>query len=249
VDGDRLSRAVALAEVVPLEHPGDGVPGGQLDHLGRAHLAHPARVEDHEGLLRIQDVEDLLLVGPGVLQHLLPGERLAGGALAGGVPDHPGEVTDQEQDLVAEVLELAELVDQDRVAEVEVGRGRVESRLHPQGAPPRQLGPQGVLQQNLVRPAPDDFQRLVDRGHRPSPAATGRGAMYRKPAGRVSAAYKASIRKENLPGFWFNGTPRPAGPARVRLNRTNTLVTQNRCQCTFFTAGCRGLRCVSTRSP
>jgi hypothetical protein len=52
-----------------------------------------------------------------------------------GVADHPGEVADQEDHLVPEVLELPHLVEQHGVADVQVRGGRVEAGLDPQGRP------------------------------------------------------------------------------------------------------------------
>ena len=40
---------------------------------------------------------------------------------------------------MAGILELAHLVQQDRVAKVQVGRGRIETGLDPQRAPEREL--------------------------------------------------------------------------------------------------------------
>ena len=60
---------------------------------------------------------------------LVPGERLARLRAAGGIADHPGEVADDDDDLVAEVLEVAQLLEHDRVSQVQVGRGRVEAQL------------------------------------------------------------------------------------------------------------------------
>src|ERR1051326_1339628 len=45
------------------------------------------------------------------------------------VADHAGEVADQELDLVAELLEVPQLVDDHRVAEVQIGSGRVQPQL------------------------------------------------------------------------------------------------------------------------
>ena len=47
------------------------------------------------------------------------------------IADETGEVADQEDDFVAKILELAQLVDEDGVPEMQVGRRRIEARLHP----------------------------------------------------------------------------------------------------------------------
>ena len=66
-----------------------------------------------------------------------------------------------------EVLELAHLVEQHRVAQVQVRRGRVESGLDAQRAAFLQAGFQLVALEQLVRPAGDQIQGISggDLGH------------------------------------------------------------------------------------
>ena len=80
--------------------------------------------------------------------------------LAGGVADEGGGVADEEDDGVAELLEVAQLAHEDRVAEVEVGGGGVEAGLDAEGnAGPKwsfgEAGPEGVLAAGSV--AGDDL--------------------------------------------------------------------------------------------
>ena len=96
------------------------------------HAAEPARIEIHARLLAIEDLEDLLLVGLRVGLDLLARQRRARRVASGRIADHSGEVADQKRHLVTEALELAHLVDEHRVAEMQIGRGRIESRLDPQ---------------------------------------------------------------------------------------------------------------------
>ena len=63
---------------------------------------------------------------------LLAREQRPGRRAAARVADPRGEVADDEDHLVAEVLELAQLLQDDGVAEVDVGRRRVEAELHAQ---------------------------------------------------------------------------------------------------------------------
>ena len=74
------------------------------------------------------------------LAHLFAREARAQLVLARRVADHRGEVADEEDDRVPELLELPHLRHQDGVAEVEVGARRIEAGLHAQrlaGAPRR----------------------------------------------------------------------------------------------------------------
>jgi hypothetical protein len=71
-----------------------------------------------------------------------------------GVADHPGEIADQEHDVVPQVLELAHFVEDDRVPEVQVRRRRVEPGLDPQRLPLGELAPQVLLLDELIRAPP-----------------------------------------------------------------------------------------------
>ena len=71
VDGDRLPRLEALGEVVPLEELGDGVAPREADEPVGAEGAEPAGVEVDDGRLRVEDLEDLRLVGLGVREDLV----------------------------------------------------------------------------------------------------------------------------------------------------------------------------------
>ncbi len=123
----------AVAELLALEHLREGDLGGEIDHAGIAELVEPLRVVADLGLVAVEDAEDLVLVGGGVLHDLFAGEGLAGLRLAGGVADERGGVADEEDDGVAELLEVAQLAHEDGVAEVQVGRGGVEAGLDAEG--------------------------------------------------------------------------------------------------------------------
>src|SRR5512141_3056635 len=134
VDRDRALFLVPFPEIVPLEHPRHRHLCGDTDHLLYAQRRKPLGVEPDLGPRRIEDLENLLLVGDGVPLHVVSREGLSRLGLARRVSDHSGEVPDQEDHPVASVLEVLELLDEHRVPEVQVRRGGVEARLHPQGA-------------------------------------------------------------------------------------------------------------------
>ena len=46
-------------KILPLQHPGHGVPGRQADEVLGGHGLHPAAVKVDEGLFRVQHLEDL----------------------------------------------------------------------------------------------------------------------------------------------------------------------------------------------
>ncbi len=88
------------------------------------------------------------------------GELNAHGALVGGVADAAGEVADQKDNLVSQVLELAELPQGDGVAQVDDRAGRIDAQVDAD----RLAGSQAALQ--IL--APDDlddapFEDALDR--------------------------------------------------------------------------------------
>ena len=134
VHRDRGVIAHALRKVVTLEQAGDGVLGREADNVLEAQGVEPFAVEADDGLLGIEDFEDLAAVGLGVAGDLFAGEGRAGDVAAGGVADTSGAVADDEDDFVAQVLKMLHLTDEDGVAKVEVGSGGVEADFDPEGA-------------------------------------------------------------------------------------------------------------------
>src|SRR5512134_293687 len=114
----------SLLESLALEHAGNGLECAELRHLYGAHLFQPFAVEPDSCLCRIEDLEDLRLVGLGVLQHIVLRQDLARFALACGIADHAGEIAYEECHFMAKVLELAHLLQKHGMAEMYVrGRG------------------------------------------------------------------------------------------------------------------------------
>ncbi|MNF75963.1 hypothetical protein D3C84_580570 [compost metagenome] len=83
------------------------------------------------------------------------GERRTGAVLAGRITHHGGEVADQQDDLVAQVLEGLQLVEDHGVTEVNVGSRRVHAQLDAQRASFLQLGDKFFFHQNFFRSALD----------------------------------------------------------------------------------------------
>ena len=124
---------VSLGEVVAFQHAGHGMTRGDFDEPGRLHLPEPARIEIDPGLLAIEDLEVLILVGLGICFDLSASQRRSRGIAPGWITDHPGEVANEERDLMTKRLELAHLVDEHRMTEVKIRSGRIEASLDPQG--------------------------------------------------------------------------------------------------------------------
>ncbi len=133
MQGDGFAGLHALGEIITFEHLGQSEPRGQADPALPCEVAEPFAVEADPGLLRIQDLEDLGLVGLGIGQDFCPAEGRARGLLPRGVADEAREVADEEGDLVAELLELCHLADEHAVTEMQIRRRGIETRLDPEG--------------------------------------------------------------------------------------------------------------------
>ena len=165
VDGDRLAGLVALLEIAALEHLRDVVVGGQLDEPVAAKRDQPAAVELHDGLLRIEQLEDLRLVGLGVALDLGRRQRRARLRSTRRVADHRREIADDEDHRVTQILEVLHLADEHRVTQVQVRRRRVEADLHDERAPEGEPGAQVVEADDVDTALGETFDLLVD-GHR-----------------------------------------------------------------------------------
>ena len=71
-------------------------------------------------------------VGLGVREHFLTRHTFARLAAPAGVADEAGEISNQKNDRVPEVLKLPQLAQSDRMTEVNIGRRRVEPLLDDQ---------------------------------------------------------------------------------------------------------------------
>ncbi len=127
------------------------------DKALEAKRKQPFAVEADFGLGRIEDLEDLRLVGLGVGVDLLAGERRTRGVASGGIANQSGAVADEENGGVAHVLEVLELAHDDRVAEVKIGRGGVHAELDAQ----RPAGLVRLLETLAEVGFADDFNRAL----------------------------------------------------------------------------------------
>ena len=104
-------------------------------------------------MIGVQHLHRLLLKGCRVARDLLVAQHRAGRGATAGIT-YPGRpVADDQDDRVTGILEFAQLLQDDRVAEGYVGRGWVHAQLHPQRAPQLELGLQAALRQALDRVA------------------------------------------------------------------------------------------------
>src|SRR5437764_8107807 len=81
---------------------------------------------------RIEDLEYLLKIGARVLRDLVLAERRSSNVAAGGVADHGGEIADQENHRVPEILKVLQLAEQHGMAKMQVGRSGIKAGINAQ---------------------------------------------------------------------------------------------------------------------
>ncbi|CAM2144483.1 hypothetical protein PT2222_160058 [Paraburkholderia tropica] len=166
VDRDRHAALEALGEVLALQNARDRVARRELDHAVGAERHRPFAVVADFGLFAVEHERGLLEIRLGVRLDLLARERRTRGVAARRVADQRGEVADQEDHGMAEILQLAHLVEHDRVADVDVGRGRIEAELDAQrlagGRAFRELLLEFFFDQQFVDTALRDGERVTN---------------------------------------------------------------------------------------
>ncbi len=197
VDGDRLLAVEALAEVFALKHARYRVLRGEFDHVGGSHRPEPFAVETNFGLCPIQHLEHLIGVGLRIGLHIRWRQRLPCDVLAGGIADHSGEVTDQENDLVPEILKLPHLVEQHGVPEMQVWCGGVKARFDAQRTPGGEASREILAFDDLFRTARKLREGGISGGHGGYFTKRKRGAWPQKTAHRVNLRLNAGVKKAN----------------------------------------------------
>ena len=148
---DRLARRHPVGEVVALEDPGHGHRLQQLESSSTGMSSHSllnrTSVRSRSRTLNAWSWK------VAALASICSGESTGplGGAAAR-VADPGGEVADDQYDGVPGLLELGQLREHDAVAEVDVGRGRVDAELDPQRPALGELLGEAALGQRLLRP-------------------------------------------------------------------------------------------------
>jgi hypothetical protein len=132
VRGDRIAGRVAFRKIVALEQPRHRVARAELHDLGRRHR-HPLAVEADFGARHVEHPPRLLDVGCGVALDLLAALRRTRLLAPRRIADSRGEIPDQEDRRVAQLLEATKLLEHDRVSEMQIGRGGIHAELHAQG--------------------------------------------------------------------------------------------------------------------
>src|SRR5690606_38703806 len=100
-------------------------------------------------------------------------QRRSSRILTGRVPDHPGEITDQEHHVVTELLKMPQLVDQHSVTKMQIRRSRIKTCLDTQRTTCREPFDQLALHQQLFRATLDALKRPRDIDHATLPSTCG----------------------------------------------------------------------------
>ena len=121
MQADGLARRVTVVEVVALQDAGHREVREKLQQRLHVQIENPLGVVAQHGLLGIEDLERLVNVGLRVLLNLLARELRARGVAPGRVPDERRAVADDECHLMPQILELAQLAQGHRMAQMDIG--------------------------------------------------------------------------------------------------------------------------------
>src|SRR5580704_3667101 len=164
---DRFLVLKSFVEVFAFEKLRDGILRHQANELIGGELAHPSAVEVDHGFLRIENFEDLCLIGFGIFFDLFAGERRARDRAARWIADHAGEIADQKNRGVAEVLKVLELAQDYGVTQVQVRSSRIHAEFHAQRLASRtrllKLGAEVGLADDFRRAFLEVRQLFIDR--------------------------------------------------------------------------------------
>src|SRR5208282_5789537 len=135
---------------------------GDPDQIAHTHRLHPFAVEANFGQLGIENFVNLAAIGFGVGRDLFASERLAGFGTSGRIADHRGEVADQEDHGVAVALKVAQLLEHNRVPQMQIRRGRIHAELDSERTAEFQLRFEFRLRNDLNRAARERGHPLFD---------------------------------------------------------------------------------------
>src|SRR5579884_2035731 len=166
MNGNRQALLIAIGEVVALQNARDAVTGAKANDVLRRERREPFAVEFDLSFLRIENLEDLSLVGFSIRGNLVACERGPRGAAPARVANHPGEIADEKNNHVAEVLKMLQLSQQDGVSQMQVRRSWIESGFHAQRrfglTRERELVPQLFLANDLDSPFAKIFELMFE---------------------------------------------------------------------------------------
>src|SRR5580698_5314148 len=111
MDGNRFFFAETLVKILALKKLRNCVLRHQPDEIVCGELSHPSTVEVDDCFLWIENLKDLRFVGLGILFDLLARERRTSHRTSRRIANHSGEIADQENGCVAEILKVLEFAE------------------------------------------------------------------------------------------------------------------------------------------
>ena len=120
----------ARLEVFALQHLLQGHPAVEANDVFKRHGAKPVAVTHRLRARWIKNFECLLAIGYRICDHFLMRQLRPRNRTTARVADHSGEVADDQNGLVTEVLKLPQFSKNNRVAEVNVRGGGIDSEFY-----------------------------------------------------------------------------------------------------------------------
>src|SRR5690242_8077990 len=158
VNGNGLITSIAFSKIVTLQHARHSVSGSQFYQVSGIGSIHPGGVEYHFSLLGLEYAENLVLIRLRILDYLFARESRTSCILATGITDHAREIADQEEGMMAQILKMTHFIEQDSMAQMQIGCRRIKARLDSEGPVGSELLLQLLFQQKLATAALDNLK-------------------------------------------------------------------------------------------
>ena len=120
----------ARLEVFALQHLLQSHPAVQANDVLKRHGAKPVAVTHRLRARGIKNFECLLAIRCRICDHFLMRQLRPRNGTTARVADHSGEVANDQNGLVAEVLKLPQFSQDNRMAKVNVRGGRIDSEFY-----------------------------------------------------------------------------------------------------------------------
>ena len=138
-------------EIFALQHLLQRHAAVQANHVFERHRAEPVAVAHRFCARRIENLERLLAISCRVCHHFLMRQMRPRNGAAARVADHSGEIADDENRLVTEILKLPQFSQNNRVPKMNIGCRRIDPEFDPQRPAEREFFAQFVFADDLRR--------------------------------------------------------------------------------------------------
>src|SRR5262245_29968496 len=120
MNADRNTTLQSFRKIIALQYLSDGIFCTKSNYVFESHCAKPSAVEINNRFFRIKNFEYLSFECFSILIYFFTGERLAGDGPSGWIAYHSGEITDQENNFMTEILEMFHFAQQNSVAQMQI---------------------------------------------------------------------------------------------------------------------------------